>query len=96
MNTYATYTKATERLCGSAFNGISDLVHFNERVRRLYNRIRKSQLTVYQKENLLELLEHTRETTADRYIAASARKAGAMAHTAKKTTAGRHKELLAA
>lgn len=87
MNTYATYAKATERLCSSAFNGINDLVRFNDRVRRLYNRIRKSQLTVYQKESLLELLEQTREVTADRYIAAAAK---------KQVATKRHAELLAA
>lgn len=63
MNRYQIYAQATSRLCSSAFGGSEDLAQFKDRIRRLYNKIRKSQLTVYQKEHLLQQLEHTREIT---------------------------------
>lgn len=59
MNHYATYAHATSRLCNSAFGNIENAARFKERVQRLYNKIRKSQLTVYQKEHLLLQLERT-------------------------------------
>lgn len=63
MNRYQTYAQATSRLCSSAFGGSEDLTRFKDRIRRLYNKISKSQLTVYQKERLLQQLQYTREIT---------------------------------
>ena len=59
MNHYATYAHATSRLCNSAFGNIEDSARFKDRLQRLYNKIRKSRLTVYQKERLLLQLERT-------------------------------------
>ena len=64
MSNYETYAKATARLCAAASNGIDDLVGFSARARRLYNRIRKSPLTVYQKDSLLERIDRTLQLAA--------------------------------
>ncbi|MBI1174353.1 MAG: hypothetical protein GC139_03690 [Sideroxydans sp.] len=69
MNRYEAYARAADKLRTGIIDGISDPVLFSDRVRRLYNRIVKSQLTVYQKERLLQLLDHVREMLADDQVA---------------------------
>ena len=64
MNTYEIYVRAADRLCEEK-PAMADAVRFLERLSRLYNKVRRSSLTVYQKEYLLRQLDHTRATVVD-------------------------------
>ena len=64
MNVYQIYAKAADRLCDQK-PGIADADRFNARLHRLYNKVRKSQLTVYQKEYLLQQLDQARTPTTN-------------------------------
>lgn len=63
MDNYETFTRTTNRLCAQAFDGTADADQHNNRLHQLYNKIKKSRLTVYQKDRLLQLLDDTLEAT---------------------------------
>jgi phage gp16-like protein len=82
-NAYQTYARTAARLCARIASDAGDIARCNERLSRLYNKISQSQLTVYQKERLLTLLEHTRMAVGDGHAAKpkrSRKQAGATHH----------------
>ena len=81
MNVYGIYANATKLLCANAFGSIGNFARFNERVSRLYDKISRSQLTVYQKESLLLQLEATRNLIANTRNAAKPQYVAAKSHS---------------
>ena len=63
MDSYETFAKTANRLCTQAFDDTVDMVQYNNRLHQLYNKIKKSRLTVYQKDRLLQLLGDTLDAT---------------------------------
>lgn len=63
MDNYETFTKTANRLCTQAFDRTADVDQYNNRLHQLYNKIKKSRLTVYQKDRLLQLLGDTIDAT---------------------------------
>lgn len=96
MNIYGIYANATKLLCANAFGGIGNLARFNDRISRLYNKINKSQLTVYQKESLLQQLETTRNLALNAKAGIQAGKESSMQPQYAIAKSHSKKELLAA
>ena len=63
MENYEMFAKTANRLCAQAFNDTVDMAQHNNRLHQLYNKIKKSRLTVYQKDRLLQLLGDTLDAT---------------------------------
>jgi hypothetical protein len=61
MKSYNTYEKDTRRLCSEALQGSDDPACTGKKLSRMQEKIRQSQLTVYQKEFLLNQLCSIRE-----------------------------------
>ena len=63
MENYEAFAKAANHLCAQASDNTVDMSQYNNRLHQLYNKIKKSRLTVYQKDRLLQLLDDTLDTT---------------------------------
>ena len=63
MENYEAFAKTANRLCAQTFDGTVDMAQYNNRLHQLYNKIKKSRLTVYQKDRLLQMLNDTLDTT---------------------------------